>query len=107
LDGSSVEGPFDYTEEALQSALVYLTCNPDFCKCKGSNKEVDVRPEEMKNVMDTCPRGKMNRCLCHDNEVAKFPFDIRTFYFDCRPKRVRKMHCVICKERTARILMVI
>ena len=50
----------------------------------------------MKAVLDVCPPGDMNRCLCHDNSKVKFPFDYRTFFLDCRPKRVRtKEECVI------------
>ena len=45
-------------------------------------------PDGMKAVLDVCPPGEMNRCLCHDNSKVKFPFDYRTFFLDCRPKRV-------------------
>ena len=38
--------------------------------------------------MDLCPRHKMSRCLCHDNKVVKFPFDMTTIFFTCRPKKV-------------------
>ena len=42
----------------------------------------------MKKVQGLCERNQINRCLCHDKEVAEFPFDLRTFYFDCRPTKV-------------------
>ena len=42
----------------------------------------------MKKVQGLCERNEINRCLCHDKEVAEFPFDLRTFYFDCRPTKV-------------------
>ncbi len=79
-----------YEEDPLGAALTYIACNPDFCYCKDApDVEVDTRPPEMVAVMDVCPRGMMNRCLCHDNKVAKFPFDMTTFLFECRPKKVR------------------
>ena len=48
------------------------------------------RPAEMQKVQGLCPRNEIDRCLCHDKEVAKFPFDLRTFYFECRPTKVRQ-----------------
>ena len=49
--------------------------------------EVDVRMYEMAVIMDLCPRNRMSRCLCHDNTVMKAPFDLQSFYFQCRPKK--------------------
>ncbi len=79
-----------YDEDPVAATLTYVTCNPDFCSCKGPEPEVehDLRPIEFAAVMDLCPRGTMSRCLCHDNTVAKFPFDMETFLTNCRPKRV-------------------
>ena len=48
----------------------------------------DGRPTEVRAVMDLCPRHMMSRCLCHDNKVVKFPFDMTTLLFTCRPKKV-------------------
>ena len=48
----------------------------------------DGRPTEVRALMDLCPRHKMSRCLCHDNKVVKFPFDMTTIFFTCRPKKV-------------------
>ena len=39
-------------------------------------------------LLDLCPRNMMSRCLCHDNTVAKFPFDFSTIWSECRPKKV-------------------
>jgi hypothetical protein len=46
------------------------------------------RPPELAAVMDLCPRNEMSRCLCHDNKKVNFPFDVATFFVECRPKRV-------------------
>ncbi len=86
--GTKVTGPFYYDEDPIGTIFTYVGCNPSFCRCKGKKERVDSRPVEMQKVMDVCPENKMNRCLCHDNTIAKFPFDLRTFYFMCRPKRV-------------------
>ncbi len=86
--GVAVDGPFDANADLLGAGLVYGGCNPDYCKCRGSGEEKDVQMEEMRKVMGTCPRNKMSRCLCHNNEVAKFPFNLEVFYFECRPKKV-------------------
>ena len=48
------------------------------------------RPAEMRKVQGLCPRNEIDRCLCHDKKVANFPFDLRTFYFECRPTKVRE-----------------
>merc|ERR1712165_76688 len=64
--------------------------NPDFCYCKDSpDVRRDSRPRELSAVMDLCPAGEMDRCLCHDNSVVHFPFDMATFFFNCRPKRCK------------------
>jgi hypothetical protein len=58
-------------------------------ECKNDiHKLVQVRSEELAVVMDLCPRGEMDRCLCADNTKVTFPFDLQTFAFECRPKRV-------------------
>ena len=82
-------GPFFYDEDPLGVALTYQVCNPGTCFCKDDpSTPKDTRPDGMKAVLDVCPPGEMNRCLCHDNSKVKFPFDYRTFFLDCRPKRV-------------------
>ena len=88
-NGTYVKGPFYYDEDPVGSVVTYVGCNPDFCYCKDSPTVVrDSRPIELAAVMDLCPVGEMDRCLCHDNEVANFPFDMATFFFECRPRRV-------------------
>ena len=89
-NGTFSRGPFIYEEDPLNVALLYQTCNPDFCYCRGSpDVERDSRNVEMKAIMDLCPRNEMSRCLCEDNSVIKFPFDMTTLFQVCRPKRVR------------------
>ena len=91
-NGTFSRGPFIYEEDPLNVALLYQTCNPDFCYCRGSpDVERDSRNVEMKAIMDLCPRNEMSRCLCEDNSVIKFPFDMTTLFQVCRPKRVRAM----------------
>ena len=86
-------GPFDPDEDLLGAVYTYLVCNPGTCFCKGDpNTPRDSRNWPMKAVFDTCPAGEMNRCLCHDNSKVTFPFDMRTIFLDCRPKRVRNRH---------------
>ena len=59
------------------------------CNCQDTPTiRRDGRPIEVKALMDLCPRHKMDRCLCHDNKIVKFPFDMTTVFFDCRPKKV-------------------
>ena len=87
----NVTGPFDANVNALAAGLVLGGCNPNFCRCAGAPEvEVDVRMFEMAVVMELCPRNKMSRCLCHDNTVMKAPFDLESFFFQCRPKKVRR-----------------
>ena len=87
--GSYEKGPFYYDENPLESVVVYVGCNPDICYCKKSpTVERDTRPRELKAVVDLCPANKMARCLCADKSVVKFPFDMSTFFFDCRPTKV-------------------
>ena len=63
----------------------------DFCYCKDApDVERDTRPPDFSAVFALCPRGKMSRCLCHDNKVVKFPFDMTTLLTTCRPKRVSR-----------------
>ena len=52
----------------------------------------------MQKVQGLCERDQINRCLCHDKEVAEFPFDLRTFYFDCRPTKVSEIHIINLKS---------
>ena len=93
-------GPFDPDEDLLGAIYTYAVCNPSMCFCKDDpNTPKDSRNGPMKAVFDTCPEGEMNRCLCHNNKKVTYPFDVRTLFFDCRPKRVgikrnysRKVH---------------
>jgi hypothetical protein len=94
-NGTYVTGPFYYEDDPVGAVVTYVGCNPDFCYCKNTPTiERDSRPLELASVMDLCPRNEMSRCLCHDNTKAAFPFDMSTFFFKCRPKRVRKIHSV-------------
>ena len=87
--GNYTTGPFYYDEDPVGSVVTYVGCNPDFCYCKDSpDVRRDSRPRELSAVMDLCPVGEMDRCLCHDNSVIHFPFDMAQFFFHCRPKRV-------------------
>ena len=82
-------GPFSYDEDPPGTVYTYTVCNPGSCFCKDDpDTPKDARNWPMKAVLDTCPVGEMNRCLCHDNKKATFPFDMRTLFLDCRPKRV-------------------
>ena len=95
--GNYTTGPFYYDEDPVGSVVTYVGCNPDFCYCKDSpDVRKDSRPRELAAVMDLCPVGEMDRCLCIDNSVIHFPFDMATFFFNCRPKRVsyEKAVCV-------------
>ena len=61
----------------------------DFCYCKDTPAvERDTMPRDFSALFALCPRGKMSRCLCHDNKVVRFPFDPTTLFSVCRPKRV-------------------
>ena len=82
-------GPFDPDEDLFGAAITYSVCNPTTCFCNDDpDTPKDSRNWPMKAVLDTCPVGEMNRCLCHDNKKVTFPFDYRTLFLDCRPKRV-------------------
>ena len=67
-----------------------VTATPGRCG-DAPDVEVDVRMYEMAVIMDLCPRNQMSRCLCHDNTVVKAPFDLESFYFQCRPKKASFM----------------
>ena len=42
----------------------------------------------MREVMDLCPRGEMDRCLCAKNDTKiHFPFTLMDI-MNCEPKRV-------------------
>ena len=89
----STNGPFDPDEDLLGAVHTYSVCNPGICYCKGDPYTPrDSRNWPMKAVFDTCPTGEMDRCLCHDNSIVTFPFDMRTLFLDCRPKRVSNRH---------------
>ena len=93
-------GPFFYDEDPLGVVHTYLICNPGTCFCKGDpTTPRDTRPDAMKAVLDVCPTGEMNRCLCHDNKKVTFPFDYQTLFLDCRPKRVRERKLSYCEHR--------
>jgi len=89
--GTYVDGPFSsYDADPLAAVLIYAGCNPDFCTCaKDPEKELDSRPRELSTILDVCPRGQIDRCLCHDNQVVHFPFDMQEFLFRCRPKKCK------------------
>jgi hypothetical protein len=88
-NGTYETGPFYYDEDPINAIITYVACNPDFCYCKDTpNIPRDSRPLELKGVIDLCPPNEMSRCLCHDNSKVSFPFDMSTFFFECRPKRV-------------------
>ncbi len=95
--GTFVEGPFNVDTDPLGTVITFMGCNPGHCFCKGDPINMkDTRPEAMKAVLDACPKGEMNRCLCHDNKKVFFPFDMRTLFLDCRPKRVIKESTYYC-----------
>jgi len=84
------KGPFDYDEDPIGVSLEQLTCAPDFCYCKDTpTVRRDGRPAELAALMDLCPRHMMHRCLCHDNSIVKFPFDMTSVFFTCRPKKCK------------------
>ena len=61
-----------------------------FCFCKDApNVEVDIRQQMIREVMDLCPRGEMNRCLCKDNTKITWPFNLVDL-FGCEVKKVQK-----------------
>ena len=62
-----------------------------FCFCKDApDVEVDIRMQMIREVMDLCPRGEMNRCLCKDDTKINFPFTLMDI-MNCEPKRVTKI----------------
>ena len=62
-----------------------------FCFCKDApDVEVDIRMQMIRVVMDLCPRGEMNRCLCKDDTKINFPFTLMDI-MNCEPKRVTKI----------------
>ncbi len=45
------------------------------------------RSQPVRAVMDACPRGQMNRCLCRDNSKIIWPFNLFSL-ITCRAKKV-------------------
>ena len=41
----------------------------------------------IREVMDLCPRGEMDRCLCKGDTKIHFPFTLMDI-MNCEPKRV-------------------
>ena len=101
-------GPFSKSEDFIGSLTNFVTCNPGkkfilhnnfqrvhnvlinsgFCFCKDApDVEVDIRMQMVREVMDLCPRGEMDRCLCRDDDKIHFPFTIMDI-MTCEPKRV-------------------
>ena len=46
-----------------------------------------MRDQALKEVMDLCPRGEMDRCLCKDKTKLLWPFT-QFEMLDCAPKKV-------------------
>ena len=111
--GTIAKGSLYFDEDPIQASITHVTCVPgtqhlvvhiisiiiytylnphtDFCYCKDTPTiERDTKPPVFSKIMNLCPRGEMDRCLCHDDTVVKFPFDPTTLFDKCRPKRVRK-----------------
>ncbi len=85
------EGPFDVDEDPIGSIITFIACNPGYCNCTdpAEGVEVDVRSEAVAAVLNACPRGKINRCLCEDKKtVLKYPFNIVQLA-ECRPTRCK------------------
>ena len=109
ISGNFSDGPFTFEENILGGLLTFLGCNPGeiheydasylagdiylsfsgFCFCKDApNVEVDIRQQLIREVMDLCPRGEMNRCLCKDNTKITWPFNLVDL-FGCDVKKVQ------------------
>ena len=80
--GTFNDGNFDPDENFLTAIINMMGCGPGmmlctfvvlyslifqhvgYCFCKDNpEKEVDVRPDYFKNVLDLCPRNELNRYL--------------------------------------------
>jgi len=88
--GVFTKGPFDPRANPIGSLLTYAGCSPGYCFCTDApEKEVDARPQVFKIVHDLCPRGEINRCLCHDGKTkVTGPLDVVQI-FTCRPKKCK------------------
>ena len=73
-----------------------------FCFCKDApTVEIDVRQQFLKEVMDLCPRGRMDRCLCSDNSKIMWPFT-QFDVINCGPKKViNTMEVGNCSQSTS------
>ena len=62
-----------------------------FCFCKDApDIKVDTRDQVLKEVMDLCLEGKMDRCLCRDcrdNTKIVWPFT-QLDVINCSPKKI-------------------
>jgi len=88
--GTYNDGNFDPDENFLTAMINMMGCSPGYCFCKDNpDKEVDVRPDYFKNVLDLCPRNELNRCLCEDGKTTeRAPFDLLTI-LRCKPKKCK------------------
>ena len=80
---------FSILEPYYSNTMSLSMVSIDFCYCKDTPTiERDTMPPDIAALFALCPRGQMSRCLCHDNTVVHFPFDLSTLFSICRPKRV-------------------
>jgi len=87
--GNFTTGPFNFKDDLLGSLLTMMGCNPGFCFCNDAKEiEVDIRDQALKEVMDLCPRGEMDRCLCKDNTKILWPFT-QFEMLECAPKKCK------------------
>ena len=80
----TISPPFDFASFGL---FRLLGCSPSFCKC-ADGTEVNARTEETLRLMELCPRGKMAGCECADGQFQTVPFELKTFFSQCRPIKV-------------------
>ena len=105
--GTFTKGPIRFKDDLMGSLLTFIGCNPGkllrihaflltlqwsiisgFCFCKDApTVEIDVRQQFLKEVMDLCPKGRMDRCLCSDNTKITWPFT-QFDVINCGPKKV-------------------
>ena len=46
-----------------------------------------MREHSLKAIIDLCPRGEMDRCLCDDNSKIIWPFNAFEM-MSCKPRKV-------------------
>merc|ERR1739844_655355 len=87
--GNFTKGPISFKDDLLGSLITFVGCNPGFCFCKDApNVEVDIREHMLRAVMDLCPRGEMDRCLCVDNRKIIWPFTMSDV-ISCSPRKCK------------------